>query len=75
MGKCGTTESRGKKSNIRKLMSYQVSPLPLIIFNGNIESEITTNTSHYLGDDQRDTTSWTFKHAALHAALMMLKGS
>lgn len=72
MGKCGTTESREEKpNNIPELLSYQASIFLLIIFNGNTESEAPINTSHYLGDDQRDTKLQTFKHAAL----TMLRGS
>ena len=66
---CGRTEFREKK--VPELLSYPVSPFPLIIFNGTTESEITTNISHYLRDDQRDAKLWTFTYATL----MVLKRS
>ena len=54
-----------EKNHIPELLSNPVSPFPLIIFNGTTESEIVTNISHYLRDDQRYAKLWIFKHAAL----------
>lgn len=64
-------QSLGEKKKVPELLLYPVSPLPLIIFNGTTVSEITTNISHYLRDDQRDAKLRTSKYAAL----MVLKRS